>query len=249
MGVFRCGTCRPLRPFMLRRNDAGKTEAAEGARALPCLPRRRGLSYLHLTTQGPTMAKLASAMTCVSTKGQVILPKAVRVKRNWSAGAELVVEDTPEGVLLKAAPVFPPTRFEDSPGGDGRGDPDRGAAPCSRLMRTSPFAISSTTTIRNFSPRDVWSGAPLSFCPARSCWNWNGSCATLRLSPAGFREGASSFCGAPDGDARKPASGGDRARLARTRHGLRRRDPFGQRLRLRSFHDLRPWTRQCGRQN
>lgn len=62
------------------------------------------------------MAKLDSATTRVSTKGQVILPKAVRVKRNWPAGAELVVEDTPEGVLLKAAPVFPPTRFEDVAG-------------------------------------------------------------------------------------------------------------------------------------
>jgi AbrB family looped-hinge helix DNA binding protein len=62
------------------------------------------------------MAKAASATTRVSTKGQVILPKAVRVKRNWSAGTELVVEDTPDGVLLKAAPIFPPTKFEDVAG-------------------------------------------------------------------------------------------------------------------------------------
>jgi len=51
--------------------------------------------------------------TTVSTKGQVILPKAIRLKRKWGAGTKLIVEDTPEGVLLKAAPLFPPTRMED----------------------------------------------------------------------------------------------------------------------------------------
>jgi AbrB family looped-hinge helix DNA binding protein len=51
--------------------------------------------------------------TTVSTKGQVILPKAIRQRRRWVAGTRLVVEDTPEGVLLKPAPLFPPTRPED----------------------------------------------------------------------------------------------------------------------------------------
>ena len=41
--------------------------------------------------------------TKVSTKGQVILPKQIRERRQWDAGTELVVEDTPEGVLLKPA--------------------------------------------------------------------------------------------------------------------------------------------------
>jgi AbrB family looped-hinge helix DNA binding protein len=44
--------------------------------------------------------------TILSTKGQVILPKAIREKRRWAAGTELEVEDTDEGVLLKAAPLF-----------------------------------------------------------------------------------------------------------------------------------------------
>jgi AbrB family looped-hinge helix DNA binding protein len=44
--------------------------------------------------------------TTLSTKGQVILPKAARQQRHWEAGTRLVVEDTPEGVLLKAAPAF-----------------------------------------------------------------------------------------------------------------------------------------------
>jgi AbrB family looped-hinge helix DNA binding protein len=51
--------------------------------------------------------------TIVSTKGQVILPKAIRQRRHWEAGTRLVVEDTADGVLLKTAPVFAPTRPED----------------------------------------------------------------------------------------------------------------------------------------
>lgn len=51
--------------------------------------------------------------TTVSTKGQVILPKAIRGRRRWHAGTQLVVEDTPDGVLLKAAPLFKPTQPED----------------------------------------------------------------------------------------------------------------------------------------
>jgi AbrB family looped-hinge helix DNA binding protein len=52
-------------------------------------------------------------ITRVSTKGQVILPKSIRQQRRWEPGTRLVVEDTPDGVLLKAAPLFSPTRPED----------------------------------------------------------------------------------------------------------------------------------------
>ncbi|MCC0014427.1 MAG: AbrB/MazE/SpoVT family DNA-binding domain-containing protein [Rhodobiaceae bacterium] len=52
-------------------------------------------------------------ITTVSTKGQVILPKAIRTHRKWDAGTRLVVEETPDGVLLKRAPAFAPTRPED----------------------------------------------------------------------------------------------------------------------------------------
>jgi AbrB family looped-hinge helix DNA binding protein len=51
--------------------------------------------------------------TVVSTKGQVILPKAIRQRRDWPAGTRLVVEETAEGVLLRRARVFPETRPED----------------------------------------------------------------------------------------------------------------------------------------
>ena len=58
----------------------------------------------------PAQQKLT---TTISTKGQVILPKAIRESRRWPPGTELVVEDTPDGVLLKPKRMFPPTRSED----------------------------------------------------------------------------------------------------------------------------------------
>ncbi len=53
-------------------------------------------------------------VTTVSTKGQVILPKAIRDRLQWDAGTRLVVQQTADGVLLKAlTTTFAPTRPED----------------------------------------------------------------------------------------------------------------------------------------
>ena len=41
------------------------------------------------------------AQTIISTKGQVVLPKAIRDKRRWKAGTRLTVEERADGVLLK----------------------------------------------------------------------------------------------------------------------------------------------------
>ena len=52
--------------------------------------------------------------TTVSTKGQVILPKAIRDRLQWGVGTRLAVEKTAEGVLLRPVhAVFPATRPED----------------------------------------------------------------------------------------------------------------------------------------
>ena len=51
--------------------------------------------------------------TTVSTKGQVILPKAVRQALRWDAGTQLIVESTRDGVTLKPVPSFPETKPED----------------------------------------------------------------------------------------------------------------------------------------
>jgi AbrB family looped-hinge helix DNA binding protein len=56
------------------------------------------------------MASAQKLTIRLSTKGQVILPKSIRERRHWDAGTRLVIEDTVDGVLLKAAPSFEPTR-------------------------------------------------------------------------------------------------------------------------------------------
>lgn len=52
------------------------------------------------------MARSPGLTTTVSTKGQVVLPKAIRQHLNWKAGARLVVEEKEDGILLRTAPVF-----------------------------------------------------------------------------------------------------------------------------------------------
>ncbi|HCO54764.1 MAG TPA: AbrB family transcriptional regulator [Pelagibacterium sp.] len=59
------------------------------------------------------MAAIENPSTTVSTKGQIILPSAIRQRREWRAGTRLIVEETAEGVLLKPAPAFAETRPED----------------------------------------------------------------------------------------------------------------------------------------
>jgi AbrB family looped-hinge helix DNA binding protein len=70
------------------------------------------LSYFRLTffTRCGSMASGQKLTVRLSTKGQVILPKAIRQRRRWDVGTRLLVEDTDEGVLLKAAPVFERTK-------------------------------------------------------------------------------------------------------------------------------------------
>ena len=41
--------------------------------------------------------------TTLSSKGQVIIPKALRAALRWAPGTQLEVHDTPEGVLLRPA--------------------------------------------------------------------------------------------------------------------------------------------------
>jgi AbrB family looped-hinge helix DNA binding protein len=61
------------------------------------------------------MSEMATAplTTIVSTKGQIILPKSIRVQKHWSRGTRLVVEETADGVLLRTAAAFPPTNPQD----------------------------------------------------------------------------------------------------------------------------------------
>lgn len=54
-----------------------------------------------------------SLTTIVSPKGKVILPKEILRALRWSAGTRLIVESTPDGVLLKPEPVSAETQPED----------------------------------------------------------------------------------------------------------------------------------------
>ena len=58
-----------------------------------------------------TLPKMSA--TVLSTKGQVILPKAIRESKGWDAGQKLVVEETRDGILLRPASPFPPTEPAD----------------------------------------------------------------------------------------------------------------------------------------
>ncbi len=53
------------------------------------------------------------AKTRLSSKGQVIIPKAVRERHGWQPGVELEVEDRGDVVVLRPANPFPPTTIED----------------------------------------------------------------------------------------------------------------------------------------
>ena len=51
--------------------------------------------------------------TKLSSKGQIIIPKAVREAHGWKTGTEFIVEDTPGGVVLKPKRVFAPTTLDE----------------------------------------------------------------------------------------------------------------------------------------
>jgi AbrB family looped-hinge helix DNA binding protein len=51
--------------------------------------------------------------TRLSSKGQLVLPKAIRDADNWAEGTEFTVERVPQGVLLRPIQSLPVTRLED----------------------------------------------------------------------------------------------------------------------------------------
>ena len=48
----------------------------------------------------------------LSSKGQLVLPKAIRNKHHWQSGTRLVVIDRGDEVVIKSAEPFAPTIFE-----------------------------------------------------------------------------------------------------------------------------------------
>jgi AbrB family looped-hinge helix DNA binding protein len=52
-------------------------------------------------------------ITTLSTKGQIVLPKAIRDVRALKAGAQFIVEDTKDGILLRPKSRFKRTTLDD----------------------------------------------------------------------------------------------------------------------------------------
>lgn len=53
------------------------------------------------------------ATTTLSTKGQLIVPKAIRDRHHWKAGTRLKLVDTPDGLLVRAEPAIETTKMDD----------------------------------------------------------------------------------------------------------------------------------------
>jgi len=78
----------------------------------------------------------------LSTKGRLVVPKAIRERHGWSAGAELIFEDQVDRVILRQVEDRPPTRIEDLIGCTGYRGPakslkemDQGIAKGARRRR------------------------------------------------------------------------------------------------------------------
>jgi AbrB family looped-hinge helix DNA binding protein len=48
----------------------------------------------------------------LSSKGQLVIPKAIRAAHHWEVGQKLELIDTGDGILLRPAKTFPRTSFE-----------------------------------------------------------------------------------------------------------------------------------------
>lgn len=63
--------------------------------------------------------------TRLSTKGQLIIPRALRDRHGWVAGTELEIEDRVDGVIVRVAKSLPRSEFEGLVGSTGYRGPAR----------------------------------------------------------------------------------------------------------------------------
>lgn len=54
--------------------------------------------------------------TRLSSKGQIIIPMALREAHQWEVGQEFIAIETDDGILLKPKKTFPETTLEDVAG-------------------------------------------------------------------------------------------------------------------------------------
>ena len=72
--------------------------------------------------------------TRLSSKGQLVLPKAIRDADNLPEGTEFTVERVPQGVQLRPLRAFPATRLEEVIGCAGYRGSTRSAADMERAI-------------------------------------------------------------------------------------------------------------------
>jgi len=70
------------------------------------------LGYLCLTPVLPTKGGNMET-TRLSNKGQIVIPKKVRVTHGWEPGLEFIVEDTGDGIKLKPLTPYSETKAEE----------------------------------------------------------------------------------------------------------------------------------------
>jgi len=63
--------------------------------------------------------------TRLSTKGQLIIPKAIRDRHGWTSGIELEIKDHGDAVVIRRARPGPETTLEDLVGCAGYNGPAR----------------------------------------------------------------------------------------------------------------------------
>ena len=51
--------------------------------------------------------------TRLSNKGQVVIPKAVRVRHGWKAGLEFIIENVGDGIKLKPIQPYKETKIHE----------------------------------------------------------------------------------------------------------------------------------------
>lgn len=83
--------------------------------------------------------------TRMSSKGQVIIPKAIRESRHWSPGMELQVIDTGDGVILKPKALFEESQLQDVAG-------------FLRRDRKAPLGEAEMTAAIRKGVREAWRG-------------------------------------------------------------------------------------------
>ena len=54
--------------------------------------------------------------TVLSTKGQIVVPKAIRDSRGWNAGTKFTVEEIADGFVVRAKPRLRRTTIDDVAG-------------------------------------------------------------------------------------------------------------------------------------